>query len=220
MKNDVKTALIAIGTFVTGIGAGVLATRDYFKKKYEAIADQEIQEMANYYGVKESYLGVDLGTDEEVNPVEDDEVSLIPVGNRNYSEMYKRKNPVPETNESYMSNDNVIEENEETEERSEEHYEWHKKNMKRDPKIISLEDAEELPNFIDWNTLFFYTEDAILTEENGEIIDEPHHMLGECLEKYDFPDNEEDVMYVLNYSHDTVYEITKVRGGFYEGDEF
>lgn len=88
----------------------------------------------------------------------------------------------------------------------------HQKTKDRPPKIISVDALADLPARIDMQTLFFYTDNEVLANEADEEIDDPGYFLGDALDKYDFRNNDEERIYVLNYATDTCYDVQKIRG--------
>lgn len=93
---------------------------------------------------------------------------------------------------------------------NEEAFEDHQKNKDKAPKIISAEAYSNLPAYIDQEILYFYSYDEILCDENEEPIDEPERLVGDALTKYGFIDNDERIIFVMNYAIDTCYEIQKI----------
>lgn len=89
-------------------------------------------------------------------------------------------------------------------------FDEHQKNKNKPPKIISAEAYSNLPAHIDQEVLYFYAYDEMLCDDNEEPIDEPERLVGDSLTKYGFVDNEERLIFVMNYSLDTCYEIQKV----------
>ena len=89
----------------------------------------------------------------------------------------------------------------------------HQKNRTKKPKIISYDAVTELPSYIDQANLFYYVRDGILANEEEEEL-EPEAFVGDSLWKYDFANNDETEIYVMNYELDMCYTITKVQGAF------
>lgn len=92
----------------------------------------------------------------------------------------------------------------------EEAFDEHQKNKDRSPKIISAEAYSNLPAYIDQGVLYFYAYDEMLCDDNEEPIEEPERIVGDALTKYGFIDNDERIIFVMNYALDTCYEIQKV----------
>lgn len=96
-------------------------------------------------------------------------------------------------------------------------HDTHQKTKNRAPKIISSEAVSDLPPHVPLISLRYYQNNNVLvTEEDGEVIDDPGNFVGDCLTKYGFDVNDEDVIYVMNYSQDVAYEIQKVFGMYEE----
>lgn len=98
----------------------------------------------------------------------------------------------------------------------EEAHELHQHTKYKEPTLISVEDLGDLPAHVDQKTLYYYQEDGVMTTEEDELIDDPCVFVGHCMEKYDFEDNEEDRIFVMNYGQDTVYEVQKIFGSYSE----
>ena len=92
----------------------------------------------------------------------------------------------------------------------EEAFEDHQKNKNRPPKIISDEAYGELPAHIDKEVLYFFAQDEMLTDDNEEPVEEPERLIGDALTKYGFNESDEMIIFVMNYSLDTCYEIQKL----------
>jgi len=92
----------------------------------------------------------------------------------------------------------------------------HQKNKNKKPKIISYEEAANLPQYIEQVTLYAYTEDGTVTDEDDQPVDDPDSLIGDALTKYGFLDEDcdETIIFVRNYSLDTCFEIEKVVGSF------
>lgn len=91
----------------------------------------------------------------------------------------------------------------------EEAFDENQKNKGRAPRIISAEAYSNLPAYIENEVLYFYKYDEMLVDENDEPL-EAERLVGDALTKYGFVDNDESVIFVMNYSIDTCYEIQKV----------
>lgn len=98
----------------------------------------------------------------------------------------------------------------------EEVFDEHQKNKNKPPKIISAEDYSNLPAHINQEVLYFYAYDEILTDDEEEPIEDPAILIGDALTKYGFADNDEQIIFVMNYATDTCYEIQKVDANWTE----
>lgn len=246
MTTQTKSILLFLGGMTLGGGAGVLATRGYFKKKYEEIADAEIQEMDDYFHKKNQEL-IKLFEDkskegqglfsvvheaavkvkEEYSDISRNEVMAQAKEKltrnyeqtTNYANMYRSKTPGYDdlTEEEYEALENALEDTSE-EAVARAAHEDHQANKDRPPKIISEDALGELPGYIDQKTLFFYRLDDTVTDEEDEIVDDPEYLLGDCLDKYNFRESDEKTIFVRNFALDTVYEVQKVEAAFGEDE--
>lgn len=237
-KESYREILTLLGGIVIGAAGGVLATKNYYQKKYEEEADRQIKDMEEYYGRTDSYVRGISEEGEEVNPVEDfdeDEDDYGPLtpeeaadikerlrrNNRetvNYAKMYQNKplserlEPLKEAvDEAFAA---VEEEEQETlEDRVNEE---HEKNKGRKPRIISVEKLGEIDPHYEEETLFFYMYDETITTDEDEEVEEPERLLGECLDQYGFRSNDETVIFVQNFALSKIYEVQKVMASFHE----
>lgn len=125
----------------------------------------------------------------------------------NYASIYSKKK---EENEEMDEKEPTVDEDS----IEEEYFDTHQKVKNRPPKIISEESLGDIPEYYDSETLFYYAEDDVLATESEEAIDDPERLVGDCLTKYNFKENDEERIFVRNWSLDTVYEIQKIRGWF------
>lgn len=90
----------------------------------------------------------------------------------------------------------------------------HQKKKGRKPRIISVEEAANLPEYIETMTLFYYATNDVVVTEDEEVVEDPERIIGDALTKYDFANNDEMRIFVMNYSLDTCYEISKILGSY------
>lgn len=220
---NAKIIVIAAGSALVGAAAGVLGTMRYFKKKYEQVAQNEIDEVRKYYSMNSVYQAeksneeaLEAPSDTEIESEEasmtDEERAEIKKKLKdnwkqttNYAACYNRQTTGPEEEEPEDEGGPVLTEEEWTD---------RMKNISRPPKLISADDLEGLPNYVEMETWFYYTYDATVTDENDQVIEDYMRYLGDCLDKYDFPDSDETVIYVRNFEYDKVYEITKINANY------
>jgi hypothetical protein len=243
MNSTAKNVIIFVSGLVAGAAAGVFGTRAYWKKHYEEVADAEIDEMSNYYQGKMHEM-VNFFDGDEVNPEEenseqqneteeDKDPKMDPEKaadikekltrnheqTTNYATMYKKKTLTKEDLEENAPEYGDVENDETLEDQSdraiaERATEDHQANMNRPPKIISEDALGEIPAYYDNAVLFYYDLDDTVTDEDDNIIDEPGHLIGDCLDKYNFRDSKEQIIFVRNYALDTIYEIQKLHRTF------
>ena len=205
-------ALYFVGGLIFGALAGGVSTYLYMKKKVDE-ANNELNDYLQYNDISEEY-------DEETEDYEEDEVEVNSDENddikeklelnyektTNYAAMYKG---------SASDYEHPVDSDEDEEDLALEATIEHRKNMTKKPKIISAEAAADLDAYIDHSVLLYYVEDEVLATENDEEITDPETFIGDALTKYGFIDNEdEEIIYVMNYELDTCYEIQKMEGTF------
>lgn len=100
----------------------------------------------------------------------------------------------------------------------EEWIEEHKKEMNDKIRIISFEDADELPEYYKREELFYWTDDEIVSigdsSDGGEVVTDPELLIGDALDRYGFKDNDEQIIFVRNPKLATLYEVNKVRAAW------
>ena len=215
--------IIFVAGLIVGAGSGVLATWQYFKQKYEAQAQEEIQDALDY--VRESqpygYRGEQIMDDDaEINPTDSnlDEIKEKLLKNEaqttNYASMYKKKNEVDPVQEKFREAEDLadVETNEETPE--EQANREHQENRNKPPQIISVEEYENLPAYITHEVLYYYHYDEIVTDDDDNEIPDPETYIGDALDKYGFRESDEPIIFVMNHATDTAYEIQRVMGGY------
>lgn len=83
------------------------------------------------------------------------------------------------------------------------------------PRVITFEEAEDLPISVSQTNLLYYKDEALLVEEETqEPIENTEVFIGEALDQNDFITNDDKMILVLNPMLNTLYEIKKVYGGF------
>ena len=209
-----KNLIFGVGGLLIGAVSGGLASWAYCKKKYEQQAKDEIAEMREYYGNKvrnmKSALNVQYGmgksdyvdTDNVAAEDEEDEVAV-----------YRERDGVSFYLEDPAESEYPEEDEEETD-GTEEIIAEYEKNKNQKPKIISVDEYGSLPPGTGTETLFLYTYDDTITDENDEEIVDYERLLGDCLDQYDFFDSDERVIFVMNYELSTCYEISKIEGAW------
>lgn len=226
---NLKDILLFIGGIAIGGTVGILGTKKYFQDKYRKYYEEDREVLNKYYRKVETYkdeLSDNEKKDEEpkeevsrpggrMNPEERELIKKKLQENyektTNYAAMYKGKrseiNPVDDPAELERPLDD---EEETTTTPEEEAFDEHQKNMDKPTEIISAEEYGSLPAYIEQQALYFYAYDEVLTDEEDQMIDEPEILVGDVLTQSDFIDNDERVIFVMNYSTDTCYEIQKV----------
>lgn len=214
--------------FLSGIGIGsilgVFSTKKYFEKKFEESMDQYRADMEEYYGRTDEYVRGISESGEEVNPIEADEekrengplsseerkkIKEKLVRNHrettNYAQMYKKKSESENITEEEYEPDKTPEE-----EANEDHQQC--RNQK--PRIISFEKIGEVPGYYEKESLYYYVYDQTLTTDEDELIEEEELLLGDCLDKYGFRDNDEEIIFVQNFATSKIYEVQKIQSAY------
>lgn len=237
---NMKNILLFVGGLVVGGAAGVLGTRKYFQDKYQKRYEDDHAALEEYYHRTDEYARGDREDEEEEfedDGINSPEVDSRPggrmseeeraeikkklnknwEGTTNYAGMYREKNgytegklaeaqhPLDQGEPGEEDPDDVVTPEEEA-------FDDHQKNKNRPPKIISAEAYGELPAHVDKKVLYLYAYDETVVDEDNEDepIYEPERLIGDALTKYDFIDNDERIIFVMNYAQDTCYEIQKV----------
>lgn len=221
---SVKNILCFVGGLVAGAAGGVLATQQYFKKKYQAEADAEIEEMNQYYTKKYEDLVELLKNEDDLKDREEtEEVSQGRMSDireklqqnyeqtTNYAKMFQGSK---EEEEDDM--ESLLEEEPTEREAAESATEDHNRNKDKPPRIISEEALGDVPSYYESKVLFFYRLDDVVTDEEDNVVDDPEYLLGDCLDKYNFRESEEKLIFVRNYALDTVYEVQKINAAHYD----
>lgn len=89
-KESYREILTLLGGIVIGAAGGVLATKNYYQKKYEEEADRQIKDMEEYYDRTDSYVRGISEEGEEVNPVEDLDEEYTPMTAQEKAEIKER----------------------------------------------------------------------------------------------------------------------------------
>lgn len=210
MTNTLKYALFFIGGLALGGSAGYVSAKMVLEKKYSDIADQQIADMEEYYEKRMDYgrqSTVIFTDDAEINDPEDASTikeKLIDNYEKttNYASIYGSVHNDDEDDQDLEKTPEDIA-NEE-----------HQANKNKPPRAISLEEYENLPPYIAKETLYFYHYDEIIADDNEEEVLNPEMLLGNVLNDIDFHDSDEQIIFVMNYATDTVYEVQRVMGAY------
>lgn len=176
MNNNVKI----IFTFALGAAVGAVATQRFFKKKYEAIAQEEIDSVKEVYSKKEDILAKSLdsliGEDESQPEVTEEDVDEYAdmVNDLGYTKNEKKGGSDP-------MNENKIE-------------------------VISPDEFGDNDEY-DLISLTYYA-NKILTDDGDFEIEDPETIVGtEALTS--FGEYEQDAVYVRNDERKCYYEILR-----------
>lgn len=208
-----KTIGVLLLGYAVGVATGVLAAKGYFKKKYNDLATAEINSVLEKMSGSE-YLPYQSDPKEEsdadISERPGKKKDREPVESTDYTKYYTPTSTSEEDETVFNGDPEELEKTSLEAEINEEAAAWHKENIHREPRIISKEDAQNLPGFIDTTDLFYYAEVDVLCDEEEEEIDQPYLLIGNALDKYGFRESDEQFLYVMNYQLDTCYHIQKI----------
>lgn len=219
MNKIVKGSII----FSFGAAVGSLATffitRKILTDKYmEEIADLE-EHYTKKNEEKEEEERPDPPVSSIINPEVPEEVreallrdwnrpSLLTPNDPAESE-YPKEDDDEEDEEEDDPEDEFEKENEELDEQAKKADEFYRKNRHKPPKIISEKDLGDVPEEFDSIQWDYFTEDDVMADEDLREILDYKRFIGDLLDKFDFRNNDEDMLYILSYEFACVYEITK-----------
>lgn len=199
-------ALKIIAAFAAGIGCGVFGTRTYFKKKYEAIANEEIESMK-------------MVLDRKAEKLKDKEERYGKI-----EELHKRKEELIDYHDAvtpYISSvppgeDAIINRTEEIDRKINEIAEAQHPTEEDAPyEIAPYQFLDE--SYYDKVQLTYFTGDDVLADEVGNI-DEVENSIGfGMLEAFKLADEEE--MYIRNPNTGIDYCIIREPGNYHVYEE-
>ena len=184
--------------FAVGFVGGILATRSYLEKKYQEIAQEEID------SVKES-IGRRRYIDESANSEDSDP-----------SDVSEEKRQISLKNR-YKQNLSLYRNNDEDQPYEEGRYATdHQTEPYNDIEVINVERFSEEAYNYDKLTIYYYRADDVLIDENEAIIDDVSSVIGDEALSYVDPEGEETQMiYVRNNKISIDYEIICLKDNYY-----
>lgn len=240
-----RDGIVFLCGLAAGAVAGVYATMDHFRKKTDKEVEERVDAYIEYFNKSVMYKDCDTAFDPEGedvhvqykkgNPEVIPEASTDYVPNRMYGPLsseerdeirQKLLDNYAQTSEHAINYAKIsmegykteLDEDDNTMTPEEIADSEHKENINKPPRIISYDEYSSLPAYIDTQTLYFYHDDMVLTDDNDEEIPDYGRILGDCLEKYDFINSDEALIFVRNYQLDTAYEIQRVYAAFGTGE--
>lgn len=205
-----KMIISLLAGIAIGVAGGILGTRSHYKSKYEKQLKEALDEAEEMSSAMYPYAR----SSREEN-AQNESVDL-----KEQKEQQKEymKEEVPERVDYHkiyqVDEDGHNESQEEAEIRL--HNEYHQKNRDRAPIIISAEAAGDLPVGYREEPLYLFMGCGTVTDDFDNVVEDPELLLGDCLTKYGFSDedNDEDMIFVQNFALDIVYTVQKVEGCF------
>lgn len=206
--------------FVAGAGLGVLGSARYFKSKYEKEAEEEIQSVRDYYTKRRRIMSTDVEVP-EWQPKAQPEVPLMdhssittgvsdPRAYEDLTDYARRSKPYRSTVEDIT--DRLAESESPSEEAP---------KRQQPPKLISKEKFGDDERYTPRSAYYYTLSDTVTiidedTDDEEQVEDdELVEMFGDCLTRYGFKENNEDVIYIRNVAKGVDYEVIKVRS-YYE----
>lgn len=189
-----------IFSFVAGAAIGVVATWKVLEAKYEKIVQDEIQSVKDMYHEKMDRI-------EKINEMYHDSAknaSKALTDREEHEKDVKQYEDIVNTNYSDIS--------------KQKNEKGGSDSMEK-PYVISPDEFDELDGYTAISLKYY--ENDILTDEDGEVIDDVENTVG--IESLDtFGEYEEDSVFVRNDRLKCDYEILKVEGDYdpiYEDNE-
>lgn len=194
----------AVVSYILGAGVGSLVTFVATKKYYQKIANEEIASVKESVLKKNAKLySVEADKDDQDDEVEESETDEEKM--TNYSKIYQGGGEV----------DGIL--NTLAEKEHPDDDEKPKKKSRKAPRIIKAEDYDSYPEYRKL-TVFYFIGDGIIADEDDETELEGfgfyNDLVGKCLDKYGFADNDETVIFVRNEQIMADFEIMKNFGTF------
>ena len=177
----------AFVTFVIGAAAGSAVTWYGLKTKYQKYAEEEVNELREYYSSKlanteDEHLEVANDIDEEPSPTEikSNRIEMAKIAERqNYSGYFK-------TDAEGISEDpNILEPR---------------------PVVVSPEELEDEPDY-EWRDITVYADDVVC-DDNDDKLDDVENVIGADSLNH-FGEYTEHVVYVRNDRLKCYFEISK-----------
>lgn len=217
MNNTVKI----LAAFALGCAAGAAVTDIFFKKKYS----KQLEEAINKYDEEHNNTDIPVNTSNDdvkpAAPAENTDIFARKTLERTDYTEFLRNNPYgvltrDNAEDILVQEEHPMDDDEEPDEAAESREMetvTEVINKAKAPKIIRADDFGEMP-YLDKVELYYYREDGVLATENDEVIHDIQEVVGDCLRKYGFADNDESTLYVRNLRRGTDYEIIKIDGEF------
>ena len=171
--------------FVAGAVTGMFVSREIFRKHYAELANEEVQEVRDYYKNKHE-------EDEPTATREPDEAELK-------EEKIQYNHIIDENGYMHYDYSHVLPKKEETKSKKPE-------VPQETGYIISVEEFGEIPEY-DTMTLTYYA-DGIVTDDVDDIVEEHNILLGDDFEEV-FRDFDASTVYVRNDWMKMDYEILR-----------
>lgn len=200
-----------VGLFLGGVALGASSGYYFAKKKYVAIKERQIEELKRMGEIRDEYRrGTNDDETEDADVTEESrENGILSQETRenlkNLRKTSKKEDRVPYSKYYEAKKDGVDPaELESPEEISEVHLE----HIDDPPEWIDEEALGDVPAWVESDSLIYYIEDQLLTDEDDNPVQDPKYHVGDILENLNFDEYPHDVIYIWNHGFDTLYEIT------------
>lgn len=196
-----------IGIFVAGCIIGVSSGALYFKKRYETIANLEIESVKKAYRENDDiakYCEHDKKVVEELVKHNHEKPPIDEIVKESYAN-YSRKKAEEQKKQEVVSSF--------SDEKKEE-----VREVRNKPYIITPDELGDIQEY-DTTTLIYFSDDILMDYDSGEII--PESMIGDYV-PVDFMNHfgefdDEDSVCVRNDKKETDYEILRDEATYNEG---
>ena len=211
--------LIGFVLFLGGVGTGVLATKTFFKVRYEEILNLEIASVKTVYNEK---MKENLAKTLETEPVavSDDGASVVKtvltsLGYTSVSDILKQSVSENEYRNVFDTYENSEENDEDPDEVDED--EIDPDDIREPIEIVDFTSYDmDYPNY-DKLVITYYEADDTLADERGEIMDDISNTVGlDSLTKFGEKSNFRNTVHVRNHNLSADYEISRVPGAYSE----
>ena len=202
-----------LAVFVIGIGVGVACTYKYFKEKYRMKEEEEVESVKNYW--KNLYGNKDKAKDgKAANKKEESSAN----SKSSLDQKPKKKEETEERTSKYSS----YSKQQRPVDFSENEYPKEDDPDTNEPEIFEISfDDYFMNNGFSKTQLNYYTYNKVVTQEmerdedDPEVIDDYHVLLGDVLEKsgYVYSDNIVTI-YIRNEQLSADYEVTKLYASY------
>lgn len=233
-----KDIILRLGLFASGIAIGVLGSRQYFKSQYEQLAQEDLQSRFEREKNIEEHA-IQIGAELERNMIGAEEAldrynpygdiarsslngtrtsridasktnynlkSMVPPDNRMEGEPYQFEEP-------YEDDEEPLNGGELTDSAGKTEAEMTSSFDSDDPYVISSVDFERNPLAHEQVTLYYYTVDDVLCDEDEVIISNIDDTVGwDCFKLFDV----QTTAWVRNEMFETDYEIIAIKQSFAE----
>ena len=223
-----KEVLLFGGGLAVGAIGGFIVAKIYYKEKMETEISEEIKEVTRVYSEKMKEKGTTEGdkVGESSTKEEEKEVSKSnsepqshpedTPGGKNQKVSYTSfsSKGVDTPSDMIVKPKKTIKEEFEEDERENflkglEASERHERERRQKPKIIKYEDFGEDPAYDMVPLVYYVNEEVLVNDDDGTEIDDWDMSVGDCLDKYGFRHNNEQIIYVRNFFKGIDYSITK-----------